>query len=144
MQRTWKKWGALGAVAIAIWQGGASEARAQLPGETVVYETVAPATRTVTYGEAYRIRTKPRKTVIKQRPVAIVSATPPVVRETRYIQPAPIVERQVIQPAPIVESRWIQPAPVLERRVIQPAPVVQTQVIRAEPVYQTRYLVPYR
>jgi len=144
MQRMWMKWGALGAMAVATWQVGAGEARAQLPGETVVYQTVAPATRTVTYGEAYRVRSRPRKTVIKERPVAYVTTTPPVVRETRFVQPAPIVERQVVQPAPIVESHWVQPAPVLERRVIQPAPVVQTRVLQPEPVYQTRYLVPYR
>ena len=110
----------------------ASEARAQYPGGSVVYETVAPGTRSVTYGERYVVKQKLFKTVIRERPVRYVTTTPPVVRETRIFRRAPIVEQQVIQPAPVVESRLVQPPAVIQRRLIQP-----------EPVIQTRYLAPY-
>ena len=144
MQRTWMGWSVLGTLALAAGIGGASEARAQYPGETVVYETVAPARRSVTLADSYVVRNKPNKTVIRRRPTAYVTTTPPVVRETRYVQPAPVVERQVYQPAPVLESRYVQPAPVLERRWVQPAPVVQMRTYQPEPVIQTRYLTPYR
>ena len=142
MRTTLMEWSLMGALAIAI--GHAGEAQAQYPGESVVYETVAPATSTITYGNTYKVKNKLFKTVIKRRPTAFVTNTPPVVRETRYVQPAPIVERQYVQPAPILESRYVQPAPVLERRWVQPAPVVETRSYLPEPVIQTRYLVPYR
>ncbi len=92
---------------------GVSEAVAQVPGESVVYETVAPGTRTVNYGERVKVRRGLfGKTVIKERPVRYVTTTPPVVRETRVIRPAPIIEQQVVQPAPVIESRGGQaPAP---------------------------------
>ena len=119
---------AAGAAIASLGLGfGAGEARAQLPGETVVYETVAPASSTVTYGEQMRVRYRRHKTVIRERPVAVVTRTPAVVRETRYVQPAPVVESRYVQPAPIIESRYVQPAPVLERRLVQPAPVVQSR-----------------
>ncbi|WP_435016159.1 hypothetical protein TA3x_003721 [Tundrisphaera sp. TA3] len=144
MQRTWMGWSLLGAMTVAAWSAAGGVSHAQYPGETVVYETVAPGTRTVTLGESYLVKEKPRKTVIKRRPTAVVTRTPPVVRETRFVQPAPVVERRVVQPAPILESRYVQPAPVLERRWVQPAPVVETRTYMPEPVYQTRYLTPYR
>ena len=121
---------------------GQSETLAQYPaaGEVVTYETVAPGQRTVTYGERVKVRYRPNKTVIRERPTRYVTTTPPVVRETRTIRPAPIAEQVVVQPQPVVEQRWVQPAPVLESRVVQPAPVVQTRLIPQEPVVQTRYL----
>ena len=105
------------------------EARAQMPGGSVVYETVSPGTRTVTYGERYVVRQRPFKTVIRERPVRYVTSTPPVVRETRYYQPAPVIQQQVVQPPPVVETRLVQPPPVYQQRVIQPDPVVQTRYL---------------
>ena len=116
--------------ALATFEGG--EARAQGPGGSVVYETVAPGSRSVTYGERYVVRQKPFKTVIRERPTRFVTVTPPVVRETRFYRPAPIVERELVQPPPFVETRVVQPPPVYRQRVVQPDPVVQT-----------RYLSPY-
>lgn len=110
------------------------------PGEVVTYETVAPGQKTVTYGERVKVRYRPNKTVIRERPTRYVTTTPPVVRETRVVRPAPLAEQIVVQPQPVVEERWVQPAPVLERRVIQPAPVVQTRLIPQDPVVRTRYL----
>ena len=145
MQRFKMGWSVVGfAAALVAGPLGSAESRAQAPGETVVYETVAPGTRTVTLGDSYIVKNKPFKTVIRRRPTAYVSTTPPVVRETRYIQPAPIVERQVVQPAPVLESRYVQPAPVLEQRWVQPPPVVENRVYQPEPIRQTRYLAPYR
>ena len=120
----------------------AGRAEAQVPGESMVYETVSPGYNTVTYGERVKVRRGPFKTVIKERPVAYVTRTPPVVRETRLVQPAPVVENVVVQPPPVVESVFVQPAPILERRLVQPAPVIQSRVIQRDPVVQTRYLVP--
>ncbi len=97
---------------------GAGRASAQYPGGGVVYETVAPATSAVTYGEQTRVRYKRNKTVIRERPVAYVTRTPAVVRETRYVQSAPLIESRIIQPAPVVESRIIQPEPVIQTRYI--------------------------
>jgi hypothetical protein len=123
---------------------GVSEAVAQVPGESVVYETVAPGTRSVTYGERVKVRRGLfGKTVIKERPVRYVTTTPPVVRETRVIQPAPVIEQQVVQPAPVIESRVVQPAPLIQTRYIQSAPVMQRVVVPANPVIQTRYYGPY-
>jgi len=140
--------------AVGVLDLGGSEARAQLPGESVVYETVAPGQRTVTYGERYRVRQGPFKTVIRERPYRYVTTTPPVVRETRVFRPAPVVQQQVFQPAPVVESRVVQPPPIVESRVVQPppivetrtvqpAPVIQNRVIQPNPVVQTRYYGPY-
>ncbi len=106
---------------------GASRALAQYPGETVVYETVAPATRSVTYGERYVVRQKLFKTVIRERPVRYVTTTPPVVRETRMIQSAPVVQQTIVDVPPVVETRLVQPAPVIQRRVYAPEPVIQTR-----------------
>lgn len=143
MHRMWTGRAVAGlAAGLVAGSVGATSAVAQYPGETVVYETVAPGTRTVTLGEAYRVKARPNKTVIRRRPAAYVTTTPPVVRETRYIQPAPVVERQVVQPAPVLESRYVQPPPVLERRWVQPPPVVETRMYQPEPISQTRYLVP--
>jgi hypothetical protein len=100
----------------------AGEARAQYPGESVVYETVAPGTRTVTYGERYVVKRKPFKTVIRERPVRYVTTTPPVVRETRVIQPAPVVETRWVQPSPVIQRRWIQSEPVIQTRYLSPYP----------------------
>jgi hypothetical protein len=111
---------------------GASDARAQVPGESVVYETVQPGTRTVTYGENIKVRRKLFKTVIKERPVRYVTTTPPVLRETRVIRQAPVIQQQVVQPPPVVETRLVQPPPVIQSRVIQSSPVIQT-----------RYYAPY-
>ncbi len=113
----------------------ANEARAQLsvPGQSVVYETVSPGARTVTYGDGYVVKRKLFKTVIRERPVRYVTTTPPVVRETRYYQPAPVIQQQVIQPAPVVETRLIQPPPVYQQRVVQPDPVIQTRYLRTYP-----------
>ena len=123
---------------------GQSNVQAQypvgVPTESVNYETVTPGYKTVTYGEQVKVRTRPRKTVIRERPTRYVTTTPPVVRETRVVRPAPVAEQIEIQPQPVVQERWVQPAPVLERRVIQPAPVVQTRFIPQDPVVQTRYL----
>ncbi|WP_435008109.1 hypothetical protein P12x_005384 [Tundrisphaera lichenicola] len=130
-----------GIAALAI--GGANRAEAQIPG-TTVYETVSPGYKTVTYGEQTKVRRGLFKTVIKQKPVAYVTRTPPVVRETRYVQAAPVVENVVVQPAPIAEDVLVQPSPVYERRYIQPAPIIQNRVYQPEPVIQTRYLIPYR
>lgn len=129
--------------AIGAFDRAAGQAEAQVPVESTVYETVSPGYSTVTYGERVRIRRGPFKTVIKERPVAYVNRTPPVVRETRVIRPAPVVENVVVQPAPVYESVYVQPAPILERRLVQPAPVIQSRVIQRDPVVQTRYLVPY-
>ena len=126
-----------GVSAIGVFDRAGGRAEAQVPGGTAVYETVSPGYNTVTYGERVRVRRGPFKTVIKERPVAYVTRTPPVVRETRYVQPAPVVENVVVQPAPIYESVYVQPAPVLERRLIQPAPVIQSRVIQSDPVVQT-------
>jgi transglutaminase-like putative cysteine protease len=111
----------------------ASEAQAQYPGGSVVYETVAPGTRSVTYGERYVVKQKLFKTVIRERPVRYVTTTPPVVRETRVIRQAPIVEQQVIQTTPVVETRLIQPAPMVQRRLIQSEPVIQTRYLSTYP-----------
>jgi hypothetical protein len=122
----------LGVVAVGLTAAMAGEARAQYPGGSVVYETVSPGTRTVTYGERYVVKRKPFKTVIRERPTRYVTTTPPVVRETRYYQQAPIVEQQIIQAPPVVETRLIQAPPMVQQRVVQPNPVIQT-----------RYLSPY-
>jgi len=122
---------------------GASQARAQVPGESVVYETVAPGTRIVNYGEVYKVRRGLFRTVIKERPVRYVTTTPPVVRETRVFQPAPVIQQQVVQPAPVIESRVVQPEPIIQTRYVQPAPVIQNRVIQTNPLIQTRYYVPY-
>ncbi len=106
---------------------GAGRSVAQIPGETIVYETVSPGTSSVTYGERVKVRRGLFRTVIKERPVRYVTTTPPVVRETRMIQPAPVVESQVIQSAPVLETRVIQPAPVLQRRIYAPEPVIRTR-----------------
>jgi hypothetical protein len=120
----------LGFLGLSAALGG--EARAQYPGGSVVYETVAPGTRTVTYGERYVVKQRPFKTVIRERPTRYVTVTPPVVRETRLIRTAPVIQQQLVQPPPVVETRLIQPPPVYQRRVVQPDPVIQT-----------RYLSPY-
>ncbi len=122
----------LGFGLLGLSMAWAGEARAQMPGGSVVYETVSPGTRTVTYGENYIVKRKPFKTVIRERPVRYMTTTPPVVRETRYYQPAPVIQQQVVQPAPVVETRLVQPPPMIQRRVVQPDPVIQT-----------RYLAPY-
>jgi hypothetical protein len=122
----------LGLSVLGLSAAVTGEARAQMPVGSVAYETVSPGTRTVTYGERYVVRQRPFKTVIRERPVRYVTTTPPVVRETRYYQPAPVIQQQVVQPPPVVETRLIQPPPVYQRRVIQ-----------ADPVVQTRYLAPY-
>ena len=111
---------------------GTSRVQAQVPGETVVYDTVSPGTRTVTYGQRYVVRQKLFKTVIKERPVRYVTTTPPVVRETRVIQSAPVIQQQIIQPPPVVETRYVQPPSVIQQRVI-----------RYDPVIQTRYYSPF-
>lgn len=103
------------------------EARAQYPGQTTVYETVVPGPPVVTYGERYKVRYRPRKTVIRERPFAFVSPSAPLIRETRVVRPAPVVESRAYRPAPIVEQRVIQPAPIVERRFVQPDPVIQTR-----------------
>ena len=143
MKRTLMGLGFVALSAVGALDLGAVEARAQVPGQSIIYETVSPGTRTVTYGENYVVRRKPFKTVIRERPVRYVTTTPPVVRETRVIRPAPVIEQQVFQPAPVLESRFVQPAPVVETRLVQPAPVVQRRVIQADPVIRTRYLAPY-
>ena len=117
---------------LGILSLGADRAEAQYPGG-VVYETVAPATNSVIYGERTRVRYNRNKTVIRERPVAYVTQTPAVVRETRYVQSAPVVESRLFQPAPVVESRLFQPAPVVESRLIQPGPVIQTRYISSYP-----------
>ena len=109
-----------GALGLAMAIGG--EARAQLPGQSVVYETVSPGTRTVTYGERYVVKRKPFKTVIRERPTRFVTTTPPVVRETRYYQPAPVIQETVVQPPPVVETRLIQPRSVIQTRYLAPYP----------------------
>ena len=93
----------------------AGEARAQAPVGSVVYETVSPGTRTVTYGERYVVRQRPFKTVIRERPTRYVTVTPPVVRETVVYRSAPVIQQQVIQPPPVVETRLIQPPTVYQR-----------------------------
>ena len=95
---------------------GAGRASAQYPGESVVYETVAPASRTITYGEMTKIKHRGRWTIIKERPVAYVTRTPAVVRETRYLQPAPVLQSTIVQPAPMVETRYYAPEPVIQTR----------------------------
>lgn len=122
----------LGLGILGLSTAPAGEARAQMPGQSVVYETVSPGTRTVTYGERYVVKQKLFKTVIRERPTRYVTYTPPVVRETRYYQPAPVVEQTVVQPAPVVETRMVQPPAMIQRRVIT-----------TDPVIQTRYLAPY-
>ncbi len=122
---------------------GTPEARAQLPGQTVVYETVSPGPPVVTYGERYKVRRGLFRTVVKERPIAYVTPSAPVVRETQVFRPAPIVESRVIQPAPIVESRVVQPAPIVESRVIQAAPIVERRYVQPDPVIRTRYYGPY-
>ena len=116
-----------GLLGLSTVMGG--EAKAQMPGGSVVYETVSPGTRTVTYGERYVVRRGPFKTVIRERPTRYVTTTPPVVRETRYYQPAPVIQRQVVQPPPVVETRLVQPPPMVQRRVVQPDPVIQTRYL---------------
>jgi hypothetical protein len=143
MRRTLLGLGIAAASAIGAFDRAAGQAEAQIPGGTVVYETVSPGYNTVTYGERVSVRRGPFRTVIKERPVAYVTRRPPVVRETRLIQAAPVVENVVVQPAPVYESVYVQPAPILERRLVQPAPVIQTRVIQRDPVVQTRYLVPF-
>jgi hypothetical protein len=106
---------------------GATPARAQMPGQTMVYETVVPGPPAVTYGERYKVRRRFGRTIIKERPVAYVTPTAPVVRETRVVQPAPIVESRVIQSAPVVERRVIQSAPIVQQQIVQPGPVIRTQ-----------------
>ena len=101
---------------------GAPPAQAQFPGETVVYQTVAPGPPVVTYGETYKVRYRPRKVVVRERPFAYVAPSAPVVRETRVIRPAPIVEQRIVQPAPVVESRVIQSSPVIQTRYYAPYP----------------------
>ena len=135
--------GIVAASAIGAFDRAAGQAEAQVPGGTVVYETVSPGFNTVTYGERVQVRRGLFKTVIKERPVAYVTRTPPVVRETRFVQAAPVVQNVVVEPAPVLESVYVQPAPILERRFVQPAPVIQTRVIQRDPVVQTRYLVPF-
>jgi hypothetical protein len=100
----------------------AGDARAQMPAGTVVYQTVVPGPPVVTYGERYKVRYRPRRIVVKERPFAYVVPTAPVVRETRFVQPAPIVEQRFVQPAPIIESRVVQPAPVIQTRYYGPYP----------------------
>ena len=144
MKRTLMGLGIAGLAAIGALDLGAAEARAQFPGESVVYETVSPGARAVTYGE----RTTVRRglfggTVTRQRPVRYVTTTPPVIRQTRVIRPAPVIEQQVIQPAPVLESRVVQPAPVVETRLVQPNPVIQRRVYQPEPVIRTQYYAPY-
>jgi hypothetical protein len=143
MKRTLLGAGIAALAAVGVLDLGATPVRAQVPAGSVVYETVAPGTRSVTYGEQVRVRRGLFKTVIRERPVRYVTTTPPVVRETRVIRPAPVIQQQVVQPAPIIEQRVVQPAPIVESRYIQPAPVIQRQVIQGEPVIQTRYLSPY-
>ncbi len=126
MKRMWMGLAITGLSIVGVGLG-ASEARAQVPGETVVYETVSPGTRTVTYGERTVVRQKLFKTVIRERPGRYVTTTPPVVRETRYIQSAPVVQQTVVEAPPVVETRLIQPAPVIQRRVYAPEPVIQTR-----------------
>ena len=111
-----------GALAFGTLDRGAESARAQVPGESVVYETVAPAQRTVTYGERTKVKYRGRKTIIKEKPVAYISRTPAVVRETRYYQPAPVVENVMVQPAPVIESRYITQDPVIRTRYLSPYP----------------------
>ena len=122
----------------------AAPARAQvpvgLPTETITYETVSPAQKTVTYGEKVKVRRRFGKTVTVEKPKRFRTITPPVVQETRVIRPAPVAEQVIVQPAPVVEERWVQPPPVLERQVIQPAPVVETRLMPLDPVVRTRYL----
>ncbi len=132
----------IAALAIGGLDRGADIARAQYPGQSTVYETVSPGYNTVNYGERYRVRRGLFRTVIKQRPYAYINRTPPVVRETRLLQPAPLVENVVVQPAPVVENYVVQPPPILESRLVQPAPVVQNRVYQPEPVVQTRYYSP--
>jgi hypothetical protein len=114
--------GVAAAAALGMVEWGGSAARAQVPGSTVVYETVAPASTNVTYGVRTRIKNRPFRTVIKERPVAYVTRTPAVIRETRLIQPAPVVENVVVQPAPIVEQRVIRSSPIVETRTFVPYP----------------------
>ena len=124
-----------GALAFGTLDLGVGSARAQVPGESVVYETVAPASRTVTYGERTKVKYRGRKTIIKEKPVAYISRTPAVVRETRYLQPAPVVENVLVQPAPILESRLVQPAPIVESRYITQDPVIRTRYLAPFPPY---------
>lgn len=144
MKRTLMGLGIAGLAAMGALDLGAAEARAQFPAESVVYETVSPGTRSVNFGQ----RTTVRRglfggTVTRQRPVRYVTTTPPIVRETRVIRPAPVVEQEVIQPAPVLESRVVQPAPIVETRVVQPRPVIQRRVYQPEPVIRTQYYAPY-
>ena len=126
-----------------VMDRGASRVEAQVPGETRVYETVSPGTRNVTYGERYFVRQGPFKTVIRERPYRYVTTTPPVVRETRVVRPAPVIQQEVVQPPPVLETRVVQPPPIVERRYVQPSPVIQRRVIQSDPVVQTRYYAPY-
>jgi hypothetical protein len=114
--------------AIGAVDRGATEARAQVPGESVVYETVSPGMRSVTYGQRTVVRQKLFKAVIRERPVRYVTTTPPIVRETRYVQAAPVVQQTVVEVPPVAETRYVQPPTVIQQRVYAP-----------EPVYQTRY-----
>ena len=109
-------------VVMVIGSVGLRDARAQSPGEVVVYQTVVTG-QVVVYGERYRVGHKHHRA----QSLTYVVSQAPVVSEMRVIQPVPIVERRVIQPAPIVEERVIQPAPIVERRIIQQQPVVQTR-----------------
>ncbi len=107
---------------LGLMDRGTTPVRAQIPGQEMVYQTVVPGPPVVTYGERYKVRYRPRRTVIKERPVAYIAPSAPIVRETRVVQPAPVVERRIVQPAPIVESRIIQPAPVIQTRYYGPYP----------------------
>jgi hypothetical protein len=133
----------IAAALLGLTDFGTSRAQAQYPVGTTVYQTVAPGPPVVTYGEVYKVRRGLRKTVIKERPVAYVTPSAPIIRETQVIRPAPLVESRIVQPAPIVERRVIQPAPIIERRVVQPALIVESRVVQPDPVIQTRYYGPY-
>ena len=133
MKRSLLGMGLLVFSAVGAMDLGASEARAQYPGGSVVYETVSPGSKSVTFGEKVKVRHRFGKTITKEKPVRYVTKTAPVVRATRVIQPAPIIQQQVIQPPAVIEERVVQPPPVIEQQVIQPAPVIQT-----------RYFSPYR
>ena len=112
----------LGFGVLGLMMASGLEARAQFPGPQVVYETVSPGTRTVTYGELYVVKFRPFMTVIRERPTRFVTTTPPVVRETRYYQPAPVIQQTVVQPPPVVETRLIQPSPAIQTRYLAPYP----------------------
>ena len=122
MRRSLMSFWMMAAGVLATLNTSTGRAVAQYPVGGVVYETVAPASNTVTYGEQTRVRYKRNKTVIRERPVAYVTRTPAIVRETRYVQPAPVVESRIVQPAPVVESYLVQPEPVVQTRYISRYP----------------------